>query len=238
MPRFAAILFDKDGTLFDFHKTWGAWSRAFLMDLAGGDVALARRMALAVDFDLESAAYSPGSLLVSGTPHAIAETLLPFVPGMGLAAMVGRMNALTAEVEQAEATPLTPLLSELQTRGLRLGVVTNDSEAPARAHLASAGILHRFDQVLGCDSGYAPKPAPDMLTAFAELGGLAPETVAFVGDSPSDMQAARAAGMTALAVLTGPATRAQLCALADQVLPSIAGLPRWLDLSAPSENAA
>lgn len=238
MTTISAILFDKDGTLFDFHKTWGAWSRDFLLDLAAGDMTLARSMAAAVDFDLDAARYGQFSVLVAATPHEIAEALLPFLPGASLAAVVSRMNALSAEVEQQPATPLGPLLDELASRGLGLGVVTNDSEAPARAHLLAAGVLTRFDRVIGCDSGYAPKPAPDGLLAYAELSGLSPQSVVLVGDSPQDMAAARAAGMRAVGVLTGVATHGQLAPLADSVLPSIAGLPRWLDMAIPASSAA
>ena len=33
---YTALVFDKDGTLFDFHATWGAWSAGFIQELAGG----------------------------------------------------------------------------------------------------------------------------------------------------------------------------------------------------------
>lgn len=238
MHKFDAILFDKDGTLFDFHKTWGQWSRSFLIDIAGQDMAVARRMAVAADFDLDSARYGEGSVLVAATPHEIAEVLLPFLPGASLRGLVSRMNALSANVEQQEATPLGPLLGELLSRNLRIGVVTNDCEMPARAHLSAAGVLHLLDTVIGCDSGFAPKPAPDMLLAFAETALIDPAAVVFVGDSPHDMIAARAAGMTPVGVLTGAATRGQLAGLAETVLPSIAGLPRWLDSRTMAETAA
>ena len=51
-----------------------------------------------------------------------------------------------------------------------------------------------------------------------------------VGDSPHDLVAGRAAGMTAVAVLTGIATEADLGPLADVVLPDIGHLPGWLGL--------
>jgi phosphoglycolate phosphatase len=45
MARFGGIVFDKDGTLFDFHATWGAWSRGMIESESGGDPALAARIA-------------------------------------------------------------------------------------------------------------------------------------------------------------------------------------------------
>jgi len=47
-----ALLFDKDGTLIDFQKTWGGFAQSFLHDLAAGDDGLARDMAAAMRFDL------------------------------------------------------------------------------------------------------------------------------------------------------------------------------------------
>ena len=45
MDHIRAILFDKDGTLFDFQRTWGAWARVVIADLAAGDAARARALA-------------------------------------------------------------------------------------------------------------------------------------------------------------------------------------------------
>jgi phosphoglycolate phosphatase len=53
-----------------------------------------------------------------------------------------------------------------------------------------------------------------------------------VGDSLHDLRAARAAGMRAVAVLTGPARAADLAPWADAVLPDIGALAGWLDAGA------
>jgi phosphoglycolate phosphatase len=50
-----------------------------------------------------------------------------------------------------------------------------------------------------------------------------------VGDSKHDLDAGRAAGMKAVAVLTGIATRADLAPHADVVLADITGLAGWID---------
>jgi phosphoglycolate phosphatase len=125
--------------------------------------------------------------------------------------------------------PLLPLLSGLRDRGLRLGVATNDSEAPARQHLAAHGITDCFDFIAGYDSGHGAKPGPGMCLAFAAACGLPPRRVAMVGDSRHDLQAGRAAGMHTVAVLTGIAKAPDLAPLADVVLPDIGAIPGWLD---------
>lgn len=228
MHRIEAILFDKDGTLFDFHATWSVWAMAMLRELSGGNAARAGAMAEAISFDLEAERFRPESPVIAGTPDEAAELLLPFLPGRDPQALVAEMNARAATVPMAEAVPLAPLLAHLGAAGLRLGVATNDAEEPARAHLASVGVLAAFDFIAGFDSGYGAKPAPGMLLGFAETCGLDPARVAMVGDSRHDLIAGRAAGMRTIGVLTGPAEHDELAPLADAVLPDIGHLPGFL----------
>ena len=222
-----AILFDKDGTLFDFATTWVAWTEVMLARLAGDDAARAEALAGAVGFDRAARAFSPGSVVIAGTPDEVAAALAPVLGGTP-EGLVGWLNEEAARAPQAEAVPLAPLLDALRARGLRLGVATNDAEAPARAHLAGAGVLDRFDFIAGCDSGHGAKPAPGMCLGFAAAVGLAPAEVLMVGDSRHDLRAGRAAGMATVAVLTGLAGAAELAPLADAVLPDIGHLPGWL----------
>lgn len=238
MHKIDAILFDKDGTLFDYHKTWANWSRTFLLDLAAGNAALARDLGHAVGFEFDYNAFRGESLIVTRTPPEIAEALLPLLPGASMAGILTRMARLSAEVPQAEATPLLPLMLELGSRGLKLGIATNDLMGATTAHLEEAGIAAVFDGVIACDSGYAPKPAPDMLYAFSELTGVDPARTLMVGDSVHDMTAARSAGMRRVAVLTGAADRNLLDPHAEAVLPSIARLPKWLDCHVEGRDAA
>ena len=75
----------------------------------------------------------------------------------------------------------------------------------------------------------APKPAPDVIHAFAGLTGLAPAEIAMVGDNRHDMQTGRAAGAGLLVgVLSGTGTRAALAPLADVLLNSVVELPALL----------
>lgn len=224
------LIFDKDGTLFDFRRTWSAWSAALLEDLAPGDPARQNEMAAAIGFCRETLDFRALSPVIAGTPAEVAALLLPFLPGQEMAPLVDRMNRLAEDVPLAEVVPLAPLLRDLIARGYVLGVATNDAEAPARAHLSRSGISGFFDFVAGCDSGFGAKPAAGQLRAFCQATGLVPEEVAMIGDSTHDLHAAEAAGMTAVAVLTGIATETDLAPVADVVLPDIGGLPEWLSL--------
>lgn len=226
-----AILFDKDGTLFDFGATWNAWAKAFLMRLANGDRARAVALGHVIGFDLEAGLFAPDSFVIAGTPDELVATLSPECPDLTDPALFALINEEAADAPMAEAVPLAPLLERLSASGLRLGVATNDAEAPAFAHLDAAGVRHWFDFIAGSDSGYGAKPEPGQLLAFCSSVGVAPDRVLMVGDSTHDLMAGRAAGMRTVAVLTGLATAADLQPFADLVLPDIGHLPDWLGIS-------
>ncbi|MFN4157444.1 MAG: HAD family hydrolase [Gemmobacter sp.] len=222
------IVFDKDGTLFDFRKSWGGWATALLRDLAPQEdepAALGR----AIGFDPRTGVFDPSSPVIAATAQEIAEALAPHLPGMSVASLVARMNVLAEGAPMSPTVPLHPVLSGLRARGLRIGLATNDTEAPARAHLAAHGITDLFDFIAGCDSGHGAKPGPGQLLAFSSAFGLAPARVLMVGDSRHDLIAGRAAGMRPVAVLTGIAAAEELAPLAEVVLPDIGALSGWLD---------
>lgn len=224
----AGVLFDKDGTLFDFEATWGAWARGMVTELAGGDAAQAGRLAVAIGYDMAAGRFTPDSAVIAGTVAEVAELIVPQLPGLDRDGLIVRLDAAAQRAPQVPAVDLPRCLGGLRGAGLRLGVATNDAEASARVHLRRAGVEGLFDFVAGYDSGHGAKPGPGQLLAFAEAMELAPGQVAMVGDSLHDMAAARAAGMRAVAVLTGPAGRAQLQDAADVVLETIDGLAGWL----------
>lgn len=221
------IVFDKDGVLFDFRATWEVWAERFLLRAAKGDRELAKSMGDAVGFDLDQHRFERTSVVIAGTPAEIASVLRPFVPDM--TNLVETLNDEARTAPQVETVPLVPLMSQLRQRGMRLGVATNDGAAPAKAHLAAVGAETMFDFVAGYDSGYGGKPEPGQLLEFCRREDLMAAQCIMVGDSLHDMMAAKAAGMSRIAVLTGMATHEDLAPHADAVLPDIGHLPTWLD---------
>ncbi|SMY08750.1 HAD family hydrolase [Flavimaricola marinus] len=227
-PPIQAVVFDKDGTLFDFHATWSAWCQNFLISEAKGDSVRLAALADALGYDLAGHRFLPHSIVIAHTTEEIAQALLPLFPDDTRRGLSDRMNGIAEDVPQTPATDLAPFLTELRGMGLALGVATNDAEAPARAHLAAAGVEPLFDFIAGYDSGFGGKPAPGQLLAFAKAAGAAPAACLMVGDSRHDLVAARAAGMRPVGVLTGLARAEDLAPLAEVVLPSIATLPAWI----------
>ncbi|WP_170607964.1 HAD family hydrolase [Ruegeria arenilitoris] len=226
--RVEALIFDKDGTLFDFAATWGAFGRAVLLRLSEGDTSQAAKLGKVVGFDFAQGCYQGDSVVIAGTVSEVADALIPHLKGYDHSELVGILNRESALAEQVPAVPLGPFLSNLRQTGLKLGVATNDGEMPAVQHLRSMGIRDYFDFVAGYDSGHGFKPGPGQLLAFANHVKINPSQIAMVGDSRHDLEAGRAAGMTTIGVLTGVAPAEALEPLADVVLPDIGHIAGWL----------
>ncbi|MEP3346440.1 MAG: HAD family hydrolase [Litoreibacter sp.] len=222
------LLFDKDGTLLDFDATWGRWANQFLGELAQGDAGLFADMADAIGFDADTISFRNDSPVIAGTADVAIDLLHPFVPHWDWQKLMNHGNEKSAQADLATPCPLPELFDTFDAMGLKLGVATNDAESSAIAHMRSLGVEGRFARILGFDSGYGGKPAPEMLWAFSKHCGFDPAEVAMVGDSTHDLHAGRNAGMTCIGVLTGPADRAELEPHADVVLGSIADIPAWL----------
>ncbi|WP_299636825.1 HAD family hydrolase [uncultured Ruegeria sp.] len=223
-----AIIFDKDGTLFDFANTWGGFGRSMLLRLSNGDEDRATDLGRVIGYDFAQEKYTEDSIVIAATVEEIAGVLIAHVDGVTLQEIIDLMNSEAASAPQVPAVPLVPFLEGLQNAGIKLGVATNDSEHPALQHLESVGIRGHFDFVAGYDSGHGFKPGPGQLLAFAAQIGVEPSRIAMVGDSLHDLQAGRAAGMTTIGVLTGLAEADALAPMADVILPDIGHIPEWL----------
>ncbi|GLS23464.1 haloacid dehalogenase [Labrys miyagiensis] len=227
-----AILFDKDGTLVDFHLTWSAATYAAMQRLSAGNEEKMARLVEINDYDLKNHRIRPTSVLVAQSSadygvtwaHALGETADD--------AFFARMDRIFIEEGLKHVTPIGDppwLLSTLKAKGYLTGICTNDSEVGARAHCEKLGLLPWLDAVLGYDSGHGRKPDPGPVLGFAADFGIPPQEVALVGDSTHDLHAVKAAGGTAIAVLSGFAGREELAPHADHVIDSVMDLPALLE---------
>jgi len=88
----------------------------------------------------------------------------------------------------------------LSGAGLKIGVVTNKSRESTARTLDMCGLRPHVSSVVTIEDVKHPKPHPEPIRkAMRELSAK-PEETAMVGDSPYDLLAARAAGVTAVAV--------------------------------------
>ena len=100
-------------------------------------------------------------------------------------------------------------LARLKERGAKLGVLSNKFDAAARS-VIEEHFPGLFDLVCGECVEIPRKPDPTGLKKMMENLGVAPAEVAYVGDSTTDVEVARRAGTSAIAVAWGYRSAAEL----------------------------
>jgi pyrophosphatase PpaX len=177
-------------------------------------------------FDFDGTVVDTGAIILASMRHAAEtvlgggysdEQLLAAVGGPGLEAQMHALDPRRVEElvrgYRAHNEPLHDtiavcegmdrVLDELRGRGHRLGIVTAKRRSTVDLAFARVPIEHLFEVVVGGDETSEHKPHPAPLLLALERLGAAPEDAAYVGDSPFDMQAAKAAGVHAIGVSWG-----------------------------------
>ena len=175
-------------------------------------------------FDLDGTVIDSGPMIVASMKHAAKSVLGREVPEEVLTAAIGgpglvaQMRALDPKrvdelvaAYRAHNEPLhegleafwevVEVLPRLRAEGRRLGIVTAKRRATASlAFDRLPGLEANFDVIVAAEDTERHKPDPDpILEALDRLGASAGEA-AYVGDSPFDVRAAKAAGVYAVAV--------------------------------------
>jgi pyrophosphatase PpaX len=177
-------------------------------------------------FDLDGTVVDSGAIILASMRHATEtvlarayseEELMANVGGPGLEAQMqafapDRVDELV-RVYRAHNEPLHDeleacagmehALEALKSEGRTLGLVTAKRRATVDLAFARLPFAHFFDVVVGGDETDRHKPDPAPLRLALERLNAAPEEAAYVGDSPYDMQAARAGGLYAVGVTWG-----------------------------------
>jgi pyrophosphatase PpaX len=177
-------------------------------------------------FDLDGTVVDSGAIILASMRHAAKEVLgiqpsdeelMATVGGPGLEAQMralapDRVDELVS-VYRAHNEPLhdelaccdgmDEVLVELRDEGHRLAIVTAKRRATVDLAFATVPIGHLFEAVVGGDETDRHKPHPEPLLLAAERMQVEPRQCAYVGDSPFDVRAAKAAGMHAVAVTWG-----------------------------------
>jgi phosphoglycolate phosphatase len=231
------VLFDKDGTIVDYRRTWVPINREVALYASGGDKALAAELLRLHGQDPDTDAVAANSVLAAGSLYDIADALAAYLGPRTPPNLVAAIDRIYSEggakhavlVDGAERT-----LAELKRRGFRLGVATNDSEGGLAASLARGGILDLLDFTAGCDSGFGVKPDPRMVFAFCAAAAVEPMEVAMVGDAVHDLAMGRAAGVgLTVGLLSGTSAREDLADTADLLLTGIGDLLARPEFAAP-----
>jgi phosphoglycolate phosphatase len=187
-------VFDLDGTLADTSADLIAAANGALAE-AGVGARLDAALDQAVAFAGGRAMLRAGLGRLGAVDEAEVDRLYPRLLelyGLGLAVHTRLYDGAAAALDRLEAD------------GWALGMCTNKPEGLARALIEALGLGGRFAALLGADSLPWRKPDPrHVLQTIAHLGG-APERAVLIGDTVTDRDAARAAGVPCVLVGFGP----------------------------------
>ncbi|HXH81299.1 MAG TPA: HAD family hydrolase [Candidatus Tectomicrobia bacterium] len=149
------------------------------------------------------------------------------------ASVLARRNARFAELVAAQ--PVLPgvreYLDAARERGLPLAVASSSDRAWVEGHLDRLGLRDRFQVVRTSDDVPRVKPDPALYRAVLDAAGVAAHEAVAFEDSPNGVRAAKAAGLTCVAVPNALTARLDLSE-ADLRLGSLAEmtLPRLLEM--------
>jgi len=209
--RFPCLIFDLDDTLIDSFSQY---------------VALHQRVAA----DLELRVPSRDELVVY--LDTWERTLARLWPEVDLSPFMERYASLTSEHPYPPVAGACETVARLRARGHSLWIVTKRSRRLLSLRMRQAGLEEaHFEGIFAFEDQPAPKPDPRCFEpVWRATGGAQPQHSLYIGDRAEDEQAASAAGLTFVAVGTGPEGLSAFGDVpASHRLGSVAGLPGWLE---------
>ena len=203
-----AILFDKDGTLTNIDNLWVEPTEMVIRKILKQHIKDDSPITIEQMIELLGIVRDeiiPNSVIASGTVEDMLDEIGKYFP-------IDK-TALYEEVLQdfrnyllAHPDMIVPigdvafLISELKNKGIKVGVVTNDSYVPTKTIFEILKVWHLFDFVATPDD-YAAKPVEDSLIGASQQLGVPLNEIFYVGDSYLDMDYAKHCG-GGIAVLT------------------------------------
>jgi HAD superfamily hydrolase (TIGR01509 family) len=185
MARF--VVLDVDGTLMDTNYLHTeAWARAF--EEVGHRIPRAR---------LHKQIGKGSSLLIR-----------EFVEDEETEERIDKLHSEIYAELQEYGHPLPgakELISSLRERGYEVWFVTSAKDEELEHHMQELEAEGRISGVVNSSAVENPKPAPDIFELALKKAGASPDETVAVGDAVWDVEAADAAGIRTVAVLTGGA---------------------------------
>jgi pyrophosphatase PpaX len=177
-------------------------------------------------FDFDGTIVDSGAIIMASFRHAAQEVLEREIADIQVTAMLGgaslheqmaaiapdRVDELVVAYRRHNeplhdelecCAGMLDVLDRLRAEGRRLGIVTAKRRATVELAFARLPLRDYFEVIIGADDTARHKPDPEPILLALERLGAEPGDAAYVGDSPFDIGAARAAGVHAIGVTWG-----------------------------------
>jgi len=210
------VVFDLDGTLADTSGDLIAAANVCFRDMGHGDV-------LSVERDAGVALRGGRRMLIEGLTRLgeMDEAVVTKYYPVLLEAYGGAIATHTVLYDGAMEAVET-----LKARGYGVGICTNKPEALARQLLEALGVGEAFGALVGADTFPVRKPNPLPLQETAKRLNGDPAQTLLVGDSDTDRNTARAAGVPSVLVTFGPSGEDMAALEPEALLHDYAALPQ------------
>lgn len=183
----SVVLFDLDGTLIDTYQAILDSLRYATNEVLGAPL--------------------PDDVLLERVGQPLATQILYFTDDPKLQEIL--LTTYRAHNEHDLNAGISPLegivqaIEQLKSEGFRCAVVTSKRHTVAQGSLEYFDMMPLFELLIGLEDCTEHKPLPQPLIRGAQAMGVSVDECIYVGDSPYDIQAAHAAGMTSLGVTYG-----------------------------------
>lgn len=203
-----AILFDKDGTLTNIDNMWVEPTEMVIRNILKQHIKEDSPITIEQILELLGIVQGeivPNSVIASGTVEDMLDEIGKYFP-IDKKALYDVVLEDFRQYLLAHPDMIIPigdvafLISELKHKGIKVGVVTNDSYIPTKTIFEILKVWHLFDFVATLDE-YPAKPAADSLIGASEHLAVPLHEIFYVGDSYLDMAYAKHCG-GGIAVLT------------------------------------
>ena len=223
-----AIIFDKDGTLMDFDSFWIEVSVYALNNILEKtkmrDVPVKELLKV---LGADNGKVDIDGLLCKGTYEQIGLAIFDVLKNHGVKASSEEIVNMTLEAynKSAELGTVKPtcenmrdILKHLKKIGIKLAIATTDSPVITKKCIEKLGIADLFDKIYTDDGIIPPKPDPWCAEDFSRTFDIPLKNIIMVGDTVTDIQFAKNAGISVIGV---GRERDRLAPYADAVISDI-----------------
>lgn len=232
--RTKAVIFDKDGTLLDFDAFWVTMSYYAIEEML-------QRLEIKEDlteeilkgFGIENGITDINGVICYGTYEMMADIMQEILKGYGYDFTAKEIFEVSVDcyhknsdkgIIKPPCEDIRGVLKQLKDAGVVLAVVTSDDEFGAKKCFKTLGIEDMFDYIYANDGKTPVKPDPFYIHDLCRKTGFSKDELVMVGDTMTDVEFARNAGVYMIGVAKEEKNKETLRPVVDCVTEDISGV--------------